>query len=212
MKNKSGSDGIIALETLISLTFFMFFMYFVFSYIVLFMGHNMIEHALVETGDSLALESYGIYKLNDGKMQVSDLARHVVQKITDSPTNEVTGEADFYTHTRWFEGAKSDVNFNHAIGDQSVIERRFKAYLGGSTEKADQILKAFRITNLDFSESTFNSQELELALKYDIELMFRVSFGKAELGKFHSKQKATFKLWGKRTLESWRIEPEKDEE
>ena len=206
MKNHKGSDGLIALETLISLTFFMFFMYFVYSYTVLFMGHNMVEHALIETGQSLALESYGIYKLNDGKMQISDLARHVVQYVTDSPVDSADGEADFYTHTRWFEAERSNENFNHAVGDMSVIERRFRAYLGGSQAKANQILEAFRITNLDFSESTFNAQELDLVAKYDIQLMFRVSFGKAELGTYHSKQKATFKLWGKRNLEYWRIE------
>ena len=208
---KRGCEGMISLETLISLTFFMFFMFFIHSYVLLFMAHNLVGHALVEAGQSLALESYGIAKVNDGKMQVADLARHVVQKLSDSPSDGSTGEGDFYTHTRWFDGNEGAVGdaFNHSIGTPELVERRFKAYLGGNSGRADEILNALRITNLSFSESRLDGQDLTMTVSYDIDLMFRVSFGPADLGRYHSKQKTVVRLWGKHETEWWR---ELDEE
>ena len=212
--NLRNCEGLIALETLISLLFFMFFMYFIYSYTVLFMAHNTVGHALVEAGQSLALESYGIAKVNDGKMQVADLARKVVQKITDSPTDDTVGEGDFYTHTRWFdgaEGAEGDA-YNHSIGAPELVERRFKAYLGGSSGRADEILRAFRISNLSFGESRLDGQDLTLVASYDIDLMFRVSFGPVDLGHYQTKQKTVVRLWGKHNTEWWRVNDDPEEE
>ena len=202
------TQGIIALEALISLMFFMFFMYFIYSYIVMFMAHNVISHALVETAQSLAVESYGIAKLNDGTFQVSDLARRVVQAATDSSNDGTEGEGEFFTHTRWFEGDEDDPNYNHMIGSQSVVEKRFYAYLGGNAEDADKMLKTLRVSNFSLGESRLDGQDLSLVATYDIDLLFKVSLGPVQVGHYKAKQTAVSRLWGKHPTHWWVLDPE----
>ena len=202
-RNRFGSEsGIIALDALLSLIILMFFMFFLYSFMIMFMAQNMIGHAMLETGQSLALESYGIAKLNDGKMQVADIARRIVQTVTDS--DSVEGEELFYTHTRWFDNTDSPAaTTNHDINDMSVLERRFKAYLGGNPEKADKILSALRVENFSLSESKLNGQDLDIVVTYDINLMFGFTVGSTGLGKYSVKQQTSTRLWGKHPTKWW---------
>ncbi len=76
------------------------------------------------------------------------------------------------------------------------MERRFKAFLGGSPDRADEILDALRVSSITFENSKVVGNDLTIEVSYDISLLIRFKFGSVDIGKYHSTQSVVSRLWG----------------
>lgn len=186
-ENPEEENGMIAIETLISLFIFMAFMYSMYAVIVMFMANNMIEHALMETAQSMALQSYEISELNSGYYSLGDT---ITTAISNLQANDESEEEGFYDNSKWYEDKWKTT---------ATAVKRFNAYLGGDESHANDLLKAVGLQNgaddLNL-KAEISGKDLKVTADYDIYLIFRMQFGHYDFGKFHFKQTAVSKMWG----------------
>lgn len=186
-------SGIIAIEALFGIMFFMFFMLTMFSYMVLFMAQNMIGHAMIQTADSLALESYGIEKNHDKTIEIGDLAVAIVEKLesgADHQGADGTDTGEFSTKARWFDKKESG-------RVPKIVEERFEAYFAGGPERTKEILNVLHVHNLEFKDSKVENQDLVITASYDIDLLFGYHIGSHRIGKYQTSQQVVSRLWSK---------------
>lgn len=193
---REAQQGMIALEATIGLLLFLMMMLALYSIIPLFMAQSMIGHALSESCQSMALETYVTAKLDDGNLSVSDLPISVVEMISSIGGNSQFDDssAAFSTDERWFDLNGKEVPDNALI--EKLAKARFCAYFGGGEDKTDEMLKVLGIKNglddLDFSGSTFSGSDLVIVLKYKISL----KIGLGDFSQFESSQSVCSRLWG----------------
>lgn len=185
-------QGVLALEAVISLTFFVFFMLALYSLITLFMAQYMIGHALSESSQSLSLETYGTNKLGND-WSIGGALNQLVQGIAGGGYT-IT---DYSDNSLWFKDT-----YTSSAKVQEVCKRRFAAYLGGNEANADSMLKVLGVKSgldgIDFSDTKLSGNDLTISISYKIQLTFRVDWLK--LGEFNAVQSVCSRLWGSPSL------------
>lgn len=183
---RTSNEGIIAIEALIGIFVFMVFMFAMYSYIVLFMANNMIEHALMQASESMALESYELSKLKPDEWSLSSVITSTVYSREKSTESEGEGFTD---PSRWYESNEAATK---------TAKDRFAAYLGGNRQHAEELLKIVGvqggIEGMNI-EATISEGDLTISTSYDIYLLYRMSFGNYEFGKYKFQQSAVSKMW-----------------
>ena len=183
--HQDDTSSVMAIEACVSLTFFMIIMYALYSMVTLFSAQSIIGHALSESCQSLALENYSTSK-SDGAWSVSQVPVSLVKLFTTSPERN-----DLFTTDETI--AKTDQNTV-----QDLSKTRFAAFLGGSEENADAILKALGVQEglegMDFSKTGVNGSDLTMSVTYKIALLIRADA--FHLGEFTTTQSVCSRLWG----------------
>lgn len=169
----------LSLEASIALTLFLFLMLFMFSFLVVFEARNQIAHVLLTTTDSLALDAFANEAPQDDTLQ------DILYGLYGASTNS---EGTYTDSSKWYDAEDAEL--------QKTIRDRFVAYLaGGSTDKADEVLRSLHIVDglagLDFSDSHVKDGELFVVVKYKLEYEFQV-FGAGDL---QLQQSCCSKLW-----------------
>lgn len=187
---KNNENGVISLEACIVLPMAMFLLMFVYGFMVLFSGQNAINHALIQSAQSLSLDPYSSEKFDFNKIQTGG---DVVQLLySDLLTN---GDTYFSSKEKWYnDSADSSLMFD-------TIEKRFIAYMVGSENgqvkySVDNILKKYGIQNgidgIDFSGSKIEGNLLTLKVKYKQEFIFNFQ----GLASFEREKTVVVNLWG----------------
>lgn len=182
--HRDDTSGVMAIEACIGLTFFMIVMFALFSMVTLFSAQSLIGHALSESCQSLALESYGTDKA-DGGWSITRIPADLVNLFTTDPQSN----GKFTTDENISKADESTV--------QSLSRARFAAFLGGDEAGADAILKALGVQDglggMDFSKTSLDGADLNIRVTYKIELLIRADiFG---LGEFTTTQSVCSRLW-----------------
>ncbi len=187
MVKKKNCDGMITLEACVSVLIFMTLMLIILGLFQMFMAQNATSHCLVQTSESLALDSYATSKLKSSEW-TDDIGTHISDLVTG-----LFGDADnnpsFVSDVAWYKG-------EGGTSLDSVIKTRFVGYMAdGDEEKADKFLEAVNVVNgldgLDFSDSKIVNGDLRIVLKYELEYSFKI-WG---LGKVPVSQKAVTRMW-----------------
>ena len=213
-QKSDGESGMMAVEAGIGLLLFMMIMLSLYTLIPLFMAQSMIGHALQESCQSIAIETYGTSILHDGKASVTDLTKGLVELFCDAKSAKQVSVYDnesdrSYTNdSRWF-----DPKGALAVNDAAVIEvakERFATYLAGGTAAADAMLENLGIEDgldgLDFTGTCLSGSDLTICISYDISMLIKPesnNIGKSvktvtdQFGTFNTKQSVCSRIWGK---------------
>jgi hypothetical protein len=189
LKNES---AVISLEACIVLPIFIFVMMFMYGFMVMFTGQNTVAHALVQTAESLSLDSYAAERLdenvvNDAVSAVETAEEMINGWITKAENSENNASAVFASTERWYE--KDEVTIN------GVVKERFKAFLaGGSKDKYNNILKHVGIVGeIEFiSKIDEESGVLEIKIKFNQKFLYDFR----GLGVFDREMTVTQDMWG----------------
>ena len=191
MRKNDDTRGIMAVEACFSLTLFLLIMLALYSLLILFMAQNMIGHALTESSQSLALESYGTSQIT-GSWSLTNLPMGVARLFTSNPDNNQV----FFSGERWFDTEGMYKADEDAV--QEISRTRFAAFLGGGEEDADRILRTLGVKDglngMDFSESKLEGSDLTISVSYTVQLRFRLEA--FHLGEFDTGQSVCARLWG----------------
>ena len=181
-------EGAILLEATIAIITFLMFMLMLYGILVLFLAQNLVGHALIESTQSLALDSYATNKVTDTTGS-GDTARKILEAVIDIAPNDPS----FVSRERWFD-RKSGAT---AEEWQTAARERFIGYFaGGDEKKADEMLKVLRVKDglagLDFSESNVIGSDVYIRVNYEIEYFFNPG----GLGEIPTSQQACSRMWG----------------
>lgn len=169
MRKTKYTDGMVTLEACVSVMIFMILMLIILGFFQMYMAQNATAHCVVETTESLSLDSYATSKLKSSEWS-DDVGTHISDLVTGLFGN-AEENPNFVTDTAWYEG-KGDIEL------ENIIKTRFVGYLtSGDEEKADKFLRSVRVVDgldgLDFSDSTIVNGDLRVVLKYELEYSFR---------------------------------------
>lgn len=182
-------SGNVTLEACISLLTFLILMLFLSSLFILFMAQNMTAHAILQTAQSLALDSYTIDALSLGDGKSEDLG-----ELLATGVSRIYGSSDsnpyFVTDNLWYNGDSAAVS--------AEVRERFVGYLSGGDEtKADDLLRSMNVVNglagLDFSQSAVSDGMLTAVVTYELEYDFDI-WGVDNIA---VEQKSCAQLWKK---------------
>lgn len=197
--NLKNEKGVISLEACIVVPIFIFLLLFVYGFIVMFMGQQMLSHSLLQSTESLSLDSYAIEKFHGGDQSggIKSAQSVVIGVYEDLVSGRSIGDDDnFSSSVKWYEAANADEK-------ETVIKNRFLGYLTGSGEStsedlaiADSMLKMVGVkdgfSGIDFSECAVNDGVLTMKIKYKQEFVFDFN----GLAAFDREMTATSKMWG----------------
>ena len=202
-RRPDGESGMMAVEAGIGLLVFMIFMLTVYTMTPMFMAQSMIGHALEESAQSLAIETYGISVLHDGKINVADFGQRLTELFCDVKSAQQVSAYDnepdavYKTTERWFD-PKGALKVDDAIVIE-VARERFATYLAGGVTAADRMLETLGIEDgldgIDFAGTQLDGSDLTICISYKISVMMRQEA--ANFGTFSSKQSVTSRIWGK---------------
>jgi len=154
------------LEACIVLPIFIMLMMFVYGFFILFAGQNVISHALIQSAQSLSLDSYSFEKLkSEGEgIQMTDIMNELVDEL-------VISSDYFSTSEKWYSDDIASMN--------EVVKNRFIGYLVGAdptSTKANELLDYFGVDNglsgFDFSASKVENGYLTLTVRYKQKFLF----------------------------------------
>ena len=159
-------SGVISLEAMIALALMTFVMMFFYSMFYITMARNMVTHALLQTSQSMAVESYGLNALKSEAQGPGSVGAALTNWLYAPGKNS---EKSHISKTRWFDDGNP--------GLESTITARFKGYLvGGDDAAANETLKMLGIKNgmedLDFSKSRVAGSDLFVEVEFEIEPKF----------------------------------------
>lgn len=186
MKQKK-EEGVITLEACVTVLLFLMLMLMLSSLFKLFMAQNATAHVLLQTSQSLSLDTYSAEKIGNGGLgSVGEFIGGIFGALNDDNFTE-------------YENCYSETNVNGVTSlsiNTDAVKKRFVAYLnGGDDNKADEFLKSVKVVNgingLDFSKSYVENDVLYLVLKYELE--YDMNFG--NLSNIKVEQKVCSKLW-----------------
>ncbi len=189
---KSKENGFVTLEALITVLFFMVIMILFYGLFLMYMAQNATAHAILQTSQSLAVDSYAANKIGDGAGFPTGIKDLIVKFINSMDIELVPNNDNYFVSNTKMETAESKNNV------PEMAKKRFIAYIaGGDEDKADSMLKSVNVENgidgLDFSESKIEGKEIKVVVKYKLNYAFQI----AELGKVNVKQESVSKLWYK---------------
>ena len=186
---RSRCEGVLALEACVSMTLFIVLMLALYSLITLFKAQNLIGNALLQSSQSLALESYSTSQFDKSELSVGSLLEQAALKLYGA----AAGNSEFAGQDAWFtkDGASAGANL------EDMVRGRFCAYLAGGEEEADRLLRVLGVQNglsgMDFSGSSLHNGDLTVSAEYRLALLFRNDA--LHLGVFSSAQRTKAHLW-----------------
>lgn len=161
-KKRRQSDGVIALEACLCLTLFMFLILFLYSFFAIFEAQSKIHHTLLQTSQSMSLDSFATERLKENTASLFDVVAEIGFNASNKNPKYVSTDA-------WYKNKEK-------VAD--IAKERFVAYLtAGDQNQANQLLVRYKIkdglSGLDFSASTINENgDIELKVKYTIQFLF----------------------------------------
>lgn len=181
-------EGMIILEATISVSTFLLFVLMIYGLISVFLAQNLIGHALVESTQSLALDSYATDKLTDTP-SVGAGIRSILELVTEIAPDDPA----FSSRERWYD-RKSGATQEDWV---AAAKERFVGYLaGGDQSKANEMLLTLRVKDgldgLDFSESNIIGSDVYIRVSYEVEYLFNPF----DLAVFSTSQQACSRMWG----------------
>lgn len=182
-QKKAEDSGLISLEACIVVPIFMMLMMFMYGFILIFMGQQAISHALLQSTQSLALDSFATEQLE--LTDIEDGADLLVLLYAGLFTSH---NPYFSATDQWYSGEGSAMT--------ETIRKRFIGYFAGTEAEADAALKAFGIVGgkdgLDFGGSTVTDGKLYVHLTYRQKLLFDFNGHNT----YSRELTAQAKLWG----------------
>ena len=161
---KRDEKGVIALEASVSLTLFIFIVLLLYSFFIIFEAQYSIEHALLESGKSMALESYAISKVIEKKDKWYT-AGDIGSIIAAMGLGKSAIGNNYSSYTTWY--ASEELTAEEA-------KRRVEAYLGGT--EADSYLKRLKvkdgINGLNFAGTKVEGGDLVIKVKFTCNTIF----------------------------------------
>lgn len=206
MKKLKKENGVIALEASLVLTLFIFMIMFLYSFFVIYAAQGTINHALVQTAQSMSIDPFATEKL-----AVDEVPSSTYQILTSigldlSINNDkYISTSHWYndlTEDDWYKGKTEEAKLVSQKNDfESIIENRFIGYLTseGNRESAEELLKSLNVigglNGLDFTESyiDYDNGDLYVKVKYKSKFIFNFStFGVNDI-EFH--ESAVSHIW-----------------
>lgn len=186
LKKRKSEDGTISLEACIVVPIFIFLILFIYGFIVMFMGQQMISHSMLQSAESLSIDSYGTEKIRDeDDNPATELVITFMENLFTGSFSADSIDSTFASTKRWYDKDADDYkhgnrNELYEIDKNEVIKNRFLGYLTGESditkaeEKAKEIYKLIGVENeeLDFSESTVEDGVLTMVVKYRQKFVF----------------------------------------
>lgn len=181
---RTKESGSMVLELALVLPIFFFLMLCLYGYTVVMRAQSEIEHALVETADSMAMDVYMTEKSNsfNKKGSAPETLTEVVQDLcrTHLTDNHFTSTNDWYSSF---------------LGGSGTARKRFVGFLaGGDDAKADAKLKALGIRkglNGVIVLATVQGEDMTVTCVYTIQTWF----DGWDLGKITQRKSVKVKLW-----------------
>jgi len=188
MKRMKKENGVIALEASLVLTLFMFMIMFLYSFFVIYAAQSAINHALIQTAQSMSIDSFSTENLTFDEVPSS-----TNQILTTIGLNLSINNDKFISDSRWYNNLAEDDWYEEDTSEKKIIEQknnfhsivknRFVAYFtaGGDNALAEKKLKGFNVIDglngLDFSESymDYDSGDLHINVKYKSKFIFNFS-------------------------------------
>lgn len=183
--------GVITLEACVSVLSFLILMLLLSSLFVMFMAQNATAHAVLQTTQSLSIDSYAGDKIGTGGTgSVSDVVVSI-GTFFDGLFGSSNNNSDFANNEKWYDVTSND---NSKIA--AAAKTRFIAYIsGGDEQEADKTLKHMNvvdgISGIDFSESYIANNTLYVIANYKLQYNFNIW----NVGDVDVKQEACSKLW-----------------
>lgn len=189
-KIHKNQNGAVSLEACIVVTMFIFFMLFLYSLFILFLAHNSIGHAILESSESLSLDSYYYDVMDkDANESVGGLIGEAAKQLFG-----LTGKTEHYSadDAQWAKEIKpidqvtatdeEKADYAKKVTEQqkgvaATAKDRFIAYFAdGKADVAKDKLKFYKVVNgldgLDFSESKIVDGDINISVKYQIDYEF----------------------------------------
>lgn len=183
--NKKNENGVISLEACIVIPIFVFLIIFVYGFILFFSGQQLISHAVIQSSESLSLDSYATEKVN--LSDEDEISSDEVFAVLYGKAMQFDSE-NFSSSKKWY---------NDSSTVPQTAKDRFVGFLSdGDTDEANDLLENFGIVGglngLDFSSSRVENGKLIINIKYKQEFIFNFQGYAA----FDREITHTSKMWG----------------
>jgi len=140
---KKQESGIVSLEACIVLPIFILLMMFFYGFIVMYTGENLMQHSLIQSANSLSLDSYAKERYAANKNDLFGPKKGIL----DMDTENFLGNAILLLYQNRYDKDSPYAGFTNWYGDkdhkvlEEAIKERFVAFLAdGDERKADSIL------------------------------------------------------------------------
>ncbi len=166
----------------------------------MFMGQQMLSHSLLQSTQSLSLDSYAVEKFHgDDQSQNRKTAQSVVIEAYEALVSQqgMFQDNNFSASSKWYDSSTSTED------RETIIKKRFLGYFTGCEDyndenlgKADSMLRTIGVKDgidgIDFSECKVENGTLTMKIKYKQEFVFDFN----GLAAFDREMTATAKMWG----------------
>ena len=172
LKKRKSEDGTISLEACIVVPIFIFLILFIYGFIVMFMGQQMISHSMLQSAESLSLDSYGTEKIRDeDDNPATELVITFMENLFTGSFSADSIDSTFASTKRWYDKDADD--YKHGNRNE-LYEIDKNEVITKAEEKAKEIYKLIGVENeeLDFSESTVEDGVLTMVIKYRQKFVF----------------------------------------
>lgn len=156
-------NGSVTLEACIVVPLFVLLIVFIYGFMFLFAGEQIVNHALIQSAESLSLDSYATEIIGD----TSD--PDLKNKIINMYNSSLSGNEDYASEEKWYENSDNV---------KTEVKNRFVAYLAdGDIEYATSILETFGIKEglkgINFTECKVTDEnDLVISITYEQEFLF----------------------------------------
>lgn len=156
-------QGSVTLEASITLPIFIFLLLFMYGFIMMFTGQQLIAHALLQSSQSLSLDSYATETIG---AEDYEKAKGLVRGLYNSVLT---------THSENFSSSKAWYKDDSA---EEVIKKRFIGFFAdGDEEWADNMLKTVGVKEgmdgINFKECKVgDDNDLHIKIKYTQRFLF----------------------------------------
>lgn len=171
MKRKHSEKGTVSLEACIVVPVFILIMLVVYGIFVMFMGQQVVTHAVIQSAKSMAFDPYATDRSaksgQEGLMKMfSDLSQVGNNLFREFWHGEYVSERKWYTE-------------DEASYLQEVAQNRFKVFLAETSGKYNSILDTVGVqggsNGLDFSNCKVDGGVLTMSVKYTQEFIFNAA-------------------------------------
>jgi hypothetical protein len=201
VKKLKQNEGAVTLEACIVVTLFIFLMLFLYSLFIMFLGHNSIGRAVLESAESLSLDPYYSETLlfEDTYIEGAPDSLGDLIAIAGGLLSLSMADEHFSSSTRWYH--EGDVALR-SLQVEEVARNRFIAYFAnGDADEAIVLLEKYNVVNgldgLDFSKSKVENNVLYIRVSYRITYEFNLFnlFRSSDGGSQEVVQSAKSRLW-----------------
>lgn len=154
--------GSISLEAAMVVPMFIMLMLMVNGFFLLFMGQEIMSHALIQSAKSMAFDPYAVQRIDAEENDLSEFINDMGTLVTDGLQHNLTD---------WYEDEATVV---------TEAEKRFVSFVREDKNDANELLELVGIKDgidgLDFAESEVDMDNgfLRLKVNYTQEFMFNL--------------------------------------